>query len=75
MWAVGVNGCVLVYLEAFVRGYLGHTARGMVIVDIKDQYREGVEQITHYRKFEVARARRLKWLVEFTYPVDSVRTR
>lgn len=71
-YLLGFNYMVT-YLEAFVRNHLGRTARGMIIVDVKDQYIKGIEQITHYREFDVPKSRRLKWVVEFTYPVDSAR--
>ena len=61
------------YIDYYVKDKLGHTARGMMIIDIKEQYQEGLEKITHYRRFEEPQSKRLKWLVEFTYPVDSVR--
>ena len=61
------------YLEAFAKKHLGHTARGMLIIDVKEQFQEDIEQITHFRRFELPQSRKLKWLVEFTYPVDSVR--
>lgn len=61
------------YIERFVKETLGSSARGMIIFDIKDDYHDKIDAITHYRRFEVAKARRLKWLVEFSYPVDSVR--
>lgn len=61
------------YIERYTREVLGSSARGMIILDIKDGYHEDIDAITHYRRFDVVRARQLKWLVEFSYPVDSVR--
>ena len=61
------------YIERYVRDALGRSARGMIILDIKDGYQGDIDAITHFRRYEVAQARRLKWLVEFSYPVDSVR--
>ncbi len=61
------------YLERFTQKELGHTARSMIILDTKDSYQAEIDRITHYRRFEVPQTNRLKWLVEFSYPVDSVR--
>ena len=61
------------YIERYSKDVLGSSARGMIILDIKDGYQADIDAITHFRRYEVARARQLKWLVEFSYPVDSVR--
>ena len=61
------------YIKRYTREVLGSSARGMIILDINDGYHEDIDAITHYRRFDVVRARQLKWLVEFSYPVDSVR--
>lgn len=54
-----------------VKERLGHTARGIIILDEKEMFDDQVARITRYRRFEVARAQRIKWLVEFSYPIDS----
>jgi hypothetical protein len=61
------------YIERYVRDVLGKSARGMIILDQKDLYHSEIDRLTHFRRYEVANARQLKWLVEFSYPVDSVR--
>jgi hypothetical protein len=61
------------YIERHTRENLGQSARAMVIVDPKEEYHAQIDAITHYRRYEGVKARRLKWLVEFTYPVDSIR--
>ena len=61
------------YIERYTREVLGRTVRSMIIMDQKDDYHQDIDAITNYRRYEVAKARRLKWLVEFSYPVDSVR--
>ena len=61
------------YIERYVREKLGQTVRGMIILDEKESCHDAIDAITHYRRYEVPKARRLKWLVEFSYPVDSVR--
>jgi hypothetical protein len=43
----------------------------MVIIDRKDMYHQGIEQLMHERRFGGAAAHRVKWLVEFSYSVDS----
>lgn len=60
------------YLEKFARDYLAHSGRSMIILDTKDMYHEDIDRITHARRFEIPKSRRLTWLVEFSYPVDSV---
>jgi hypothetical protein len=45
----------------------------MIILDKKDMYQEDIDELTHYRRYEVPNVRRLKWTVEFSYPVDSLR--
>ena len=62
---------LVTYIEAYCKNHLGHTARGMIIIDIKDQFLSQIETISHYRRFLSPQNQRLKWLVEFTYPVDS----
>lgn len=61
------------YIERYTKEILGRSARGMIILDIKDGYQGDINSITHFRRYEIAKARRLKWLVEFSYPVDSAR--
>lgn len=61
------------YIERFVKETLGSSARGMIILDVKDNLQDNIDAISHYRRFEVAQARRLKWLEEFSYPIDSAR--
>lgn len=61
------------YIERYTKEVLGRTVRGMIILDQKDAYQADIDAITNYRRYEIAKARRLKWLVEFSYPIDSVR--
>lgn len=62
---------LITYINAHVKNHLGASARGMVITDRKDQFDGDVEAITRNRRFEVPAAHRVKWIVEFSYPVDS----
>jgi hypothetical protein len=43
----------------------------MIILDKKDQYHRSIEQLMHARRFGGAAAHRVKWIVEFSYSVDS----
>ncbi|MGT2502174.1 DUF3800 domain-containing protein [Bradyrhizobium guangxiense] len=61
------------YIERYAKEILGRTVRAMIILDQKDAYHEDIDAITNYRRYHVPKVRRLKWLVEFSYPVDSVR--
>ena len=54
-----------------VKARLGHTARGIIILDEKEMFEDQIAQIARYRRFEVAKAQRIKWLVEFSYSIDS----
>jgi len=58
-------------INKYVKDRLGHTARGIVILDEKEMFNEAVEQITRFRRFDVPKIRRIKWLVEFSYSIDS----
>jgi Protein of unknown function (DUF3800) len=61
------------YLERFVREQCGKSARGMIIIDQKDMYLRQVDELTHYRRFAVPKARQLKRVVEFSHSIDSLR--
>jgi hypothetical protein len=43
----------------------------MIILDKKDQYHSEIEQLMHARRFGGIVAHRVKWIVEFSYTVDS----
>jgi hypothetical protein len=61
------------YLERFVREQCGKSARGMIIIDQKDMYLKPVDELTHYRRFDVPKGRQLKRGVEFSHSIDSLR--
>ena len=71
-YQLGFNYLVT-YIERYVSTRLGHSARGMIILDNKDMYQVQIDKLTHYRRYEVPSARKLKRIVEFSYPVDSRR--
>lgn len=58
-------------IERYVRDKLGKSACAMIILDNKDLYQEDIDKLTRYRRYEVPAVRRLKRIVEFSYPVDS----
>jgi len=62
---------LVTHINWFIKNRLGRTARGMLIIDVKEQYHNIIERITHIRRFEGTASHRVKWIVEFSYPVDS----
>jgi hypothetical protein len=62
---------LITYINWLVRDELGVSARGMIILDRKDEYHGLVERLMHERRFGGAAAHRVKWVVEFSYSVDS----
>jgi hypothetical protein len=62
---------LITYINWFVKNQLGQSARGMLIIDAKEQFHADIERITQARRFEGVAAHRVKWIVEFSYPVDS----
>lgn len=54
-----------------VKEGLGQSARGMLVLDEKPEHHDAIESIIHERRFSGAAAHRIKWIVEFSYPVDS----
>ena len=62
---------LITYINRQVKERLGRTARGLVIFDRKEQFHSEIEAITHDRRFGGAAAHRVKWIVEFSYSVDS----
>ena len=62
---------LITYINEHVKNRLGLSARGMVIMDKKEEFYDGIECITYHRRFQVPRTHRVKWIVEFSYPIDS----
>jgi hypothetical protein len=62
---------LITYLNDHVKNKLGSTARGMVIFDKKEQFHTAIEKITRNRRFDGPKTHRVKWIVEFSYAVDS----
>lgn len=63
---------MITYINDYVKARLGSSARGLVILDKKDQFQSEIEAITRTRRSEGPAAHRVKWIVEFSYPVDSL---
>lgn len=62
---------LITYINWFVKKRLGQSARGLIILDEKrDQY-DNIERILNDRRFKTAKTHRVKWIVEFGYPIDS----
>jgi Protein of unknown function (DUF3800) len=62
---------LITYINWHVKENLGRSARGMLVLDEKPEHHESIENIIHYRRFRVPAAQKVKWIVEFSYPVDS----
>lgn len=62
---------LITYINWQVKERLGRTARGLVIFDRKEQFHNEIEAITHDRRFGGSALHRVKWIVEFSYSVDS----
>ncbi|MCE5278888.1 MAG: DUF3800 domain-containing protein [Planctomycetaceae bacterium] len=62
---------MITYINWYVKAKLGISARGMLIIDTIDEFRNAIERISVARRFEGTIAHRIKWIVEFSYPVDS----
>jgi len=62
---------LVTYINDRVKNHLGASARGMVITDHKSEFEGDIEKITRNRRFEVPANQRVKWIVEFSYPIDS----
>ena len=62
---------LITYVNWFVKEKLGQSARGMIILDAKPELMAELERITDSRRFEGPKVNRVKWVVEFSYPVDS----
>ncbi len=60
--------------EKYTKKKLGSSARALVVLDEKDSLIEEIEKITNYRRFNPVKSKRVKWIVEFSHPVDSKKT-
>ncbi|NLD05174.1 MAG: DUF3800 domain-containing protein [Synergistaceae bacterium] len=62
---------LITYINWFVKKHLGRSARGMFIIDVKEQFCTDIELMTQKRRFGGPKTHRVKWIVEFSYPIDS----
>ena len=62
---------LITYINWFLKEKLGVSARGMFIIDTKEEFQNDIELITNKRRFGETRPQRIKWIVEFSYPIDS----
>ena len=51
---------LITYINWFVKNRLGRSARGMLIIDVKEQFHAEIECITQVRRFEGPAAHRVK---------------
>lgn len=58
-------------VETYISNKLGRSARGMFIIDEKDDFIEEIEAISRYRRFDAPNAQKIKLVTEFSYPIDS----
>lgn len=64
---------MITWINWYVRDRLGQSARGMVILDRKEEHHEDIELILRNRRREGPKVHRVKWIVEVSYPIDSQR--
>lgn len=57
--------------EKYTKEKLWQSARALIVIDEKDSFITQIEKITNHRRFKVSNAKRIKWIAEFSYPVDS----
>lgn len=57
--------------ESYTRNSLGSSARALIILDEKDMFIDEIESTTNYRRFEAPTTKRVKWIAEFSYAVNS----
>lgn len=62
---------LVTFINWHVKEKLGRSARGMIILDRKEAIHSEIETIMRDRRFGGAAAHRVKWVVEFSYPIDS----
>ena len=62
---------LITYINHYTKELLGQSARGMIIIDVKEQFHSDIEQITQDRRFHGPATHRVKWIVEYSYPVNS----
>jgi hypothetical protein len=62
---------LITQINDHIKFKLGRSARGLIILDKKEIYHRDIENILHNRRFQTVASHRVKWIVEFSYPIDS----
>lgn len=62
---------LITFFEWFTKEHLGKSARGMVIIDEKEEFAREIAQITQFRRYNASRNKRIKRITEFTYAINS----
>lgn len=62
---------LLSLFEWYTKDKLGQSARALIILDEKEEFQDEIRSVVKYQKYEVPKSRRLKWIVEFSYPISS----
>lgn len=62
---------LITYINWYVKKNLGSSARAILILDEKKQYDKQIEALIHHRRFSGPEIHRVKWIVEFSYSIDS----
>ena len=62
---------LITHIDWILKENLGQSARGIFLIDVKDQFQNEIEMITNDRRFNKPPNQRVKWIVEFSYPVNS----
>ena len=62
---------LLSLINYYVKKRLGRSARGLIIFDVKDQFKNKIREISRFRKYYCTGEDEVKWIVEISYPIDS----
>lgn len=62
---------LLSLFEWHTKTRLGSSARALIILDKKDEFENEMRSIVKHQKYLVPNSRRLKWIVEFSYTINS----
>ena len=58
-------------IEEYTKVKLSKSSRSMIILDQKKEYQSKIDKITNQRRYIVPNNQKVKWIVEFSTPVDS----
>jgi hypothetical protein len=59
--------------DFYAKKKLGRSARSLVVIDEKEIFIEEIGAITEFRRYKAPLAQRIKWITEFSYPLNSKR--